>query len=202
MSADRATTRPHHLHAVSDDEAEILALRAEAFDRFSRRYRHNPSSQQTMVRALEALAKLSSGGTCEAVNYPWELLTDELLVEDLWRSSIGERSHNTAMKWATAVRVMLTCCRRVGLLTHDELLHARSFETKDAGKVLLPAGCYLSEADVDALLEACMSAGTCNDATRIRDHAIIAVLAATGSGPWRSPDSRSPTSGSASTAWT
>jgi integrase/recombinase XerD len=175
-----SAARGSHLHLVADQEAQVLALRAEAFDRFRRRYRHNPSSQDTMVRALEAFARLSSGGQCKAVNYPWEMLTDELDVEDLWRSAIGDRSHNTAMKWATAVRVMLTCCRRVGLLTHDELLHASAFETKNGGKVLLPAGRYLTERHVDSLLEACMTGGTSNDATRIRDHALIAVLASSG----------------------
>ncbi|WP_416957720.1 tyrosine-type recombinase/integrase [Nocardioides sp. T5] len=165
---------------MSEQEAHVLTMRAEAFDRFRRRYRHNPSSQQTMVRALEAFARLSSGGDYKAADYPWELLTDELDVEDLWRSAIGDRSHNTAMKWASAVRVMLTCCRRVGLLTHDELLHGSSFETKNAGRVLLPAGRYLSEKHVDSLLEACMTGGDCNDATRIRDHALLAVLASSG----------------------
>lgn len=158
----------------------MLALRAEAFDRFRRRYRHNPSSQQTMVRALEGFARLSSGGQCRAVNYPWELLTDELDVEDLWRSAIGNRSHNTAMKWATAVRVMLSCCRRVGLLTHDQYLHASAFETKSGGRVLLPAGRYLSEQNVNALLDACLAGGSGGAATRIRDHALVAVLASSG----------------------
>lgn len=180
MSAGPVARRPPHVHALSDDEAAVLALRAEAFDRFSRRYRHNPSSQQTMVRSLEAFARLSSGGQCQAVNYPWELLTDELDVEDLWRAAIGDRSHNTALKWATAVRVMLSCARRVGLLTHEQHLHASAFETKNGGRVLLPAGRYLSETDVDCLLEACITAGTSNDATRVRDHALIAVLASAG----------------------
>ena len=169
--------RPSHLHVVEAREAEVLELRAEAFDRFQRRYRHNPGSQQTMVRALEAFARLSSNGDCQAVNYPWELLTDELVVEELWRDVIGHRSRNTALKWATAIRVMLSCCRRVGLLTHDELLHASAFETTNGGKVLKPAGHYLSEESVNALLDACSHGGTGGAAVRIRDHALVAVLA-------------------------
>ena len=94
------------------------------------------------------------------MNYPWELLTDELNVEELWRDVIGDRSRNTALKWATAVRVMLSCCRRVGLLTHEEYLRASRFETTDGGTVLKPAGRYLSEAQVDTLLEACRTGGT------------------------------------------
>lgn len=169
--------RPSHLHVVESREAQVLALRAEAFDRFERRYRHNPGSQQTMVRALEAFARLSSNGDCQAVNYPWELLTDDLIVEELWRDVIGHRARNTALKWATAIRVMLSCCRRVGLLTHDELLHASAFETTDGGKVLKPAGRYLSEESVNALLDACRNGRTGGAAVRIRDHALVAVLA-------------------------
>lgn len=171
--------RTGRLHIVEAREAEVLALRAEAFDRFRRRYRHNPGSQRTMVRALEAFARLSSNGDCQAVNYPWELLTDELVVEELWRDVLGPRSRNTALKWATAIRVMLSCCQRVGLLTHDELLHASAFETTDGGKVLKPAGRYLSDASVNALLGACLD-GTGCPAVRVRDHALVAVLASSG----------------------
>jgi len=169
-----------HLHVVSDQEAQVLQLRAAAYDRFCRRYRHNPASQQTMVRALQGFARLSSRGQYTAANYPWELLTDELVVEELWRDVIGERSRNTALKWATAVRVMLSCCRRVGLLTPEQHLHASGFETGNGGKPLPPAGRYLTEKQVGAVLEACRTGGRSADGTRIRDLALIAVLASSG----------------------
>jgi integrase len=167
-----------HLHAVGPDEALVRALRAQAFERFRGRYRHRPESQRTMVRALESFARLSSHGANRAVDYPWELLTDELMVADLWTHAVGDRSRNTAQKWASAVRVMLACCRRVGLLTHEDLLRATGFETKGVGRVLPPAGRHLSESQVDSLLAACESLGRSTGATRTRDRALIATLAA------------------------
>lgn len=181
MNAPRSIPdRSQQLHVVSTQEAQIRALRAEAFARFRGRYRHNPASQRTMERALEGFARLSSQGRHHATDYPWELLTDEQDVAELWCFAVGDRSRNTAMKWATAVRVMLGCCRRVGLLNHEEHLHAARFDTKGVGKVLPPAGRYLSEDDVDTLLEACLTGGRSALATRVRDHALIATLAASG----------------------
>lgn len=75
---------------------------------------------------------------------------------------------------------MLSCCRRVGLLDHEQYLHASHFETKNGGRVLPPAGRYLSEEQVDALLGACVSGGASGAATRIRDYALLTLLASAG----------------------
>lgn len=165
------------LHSISDEEAAILEARAEALTRFKGRYRHNPESQRAMVGALRRVAKLASDGQCDETNFPWDIITDDDLALQVWSSVAAVHARATAVKDASALRVMLDCCRRVGLISHDEYAEAVAFEAR-GGRVTEPAGHYLSELDVRRLVEACAATGSAQ--TRLRDKALVLTLASTG----------------------
>lgn len=168
------TTGPR-LHAVTKEQAEALSLRAEALARFKARYRHNPESQRAMVGALRRLAVTFSRGRYDETTFPWELLVDDDLTATLCSTVAAGYARATAVKDASALRVMLGCCQRVGLLTYEELQHARSIEVS-WGAHRPPAGQYLSEDDVARIVRACGNA-TAGANTRIRDAALVMVLA-------------------------
>ena len=167
-----------HLRAVTEEQAEALALRAEALGRFKARYRHNPESQRAMLGALRRLAGTFSRGRYDEATFPWEMLVDEDLTATLCATVAAGYARKTAVKDASALRVMLGCCQRVGLLTYEELQHARNIEVT-WGAHRPPAGHYLSEHDVGQIVGACAS-GAAGRNTRIRDTALIMALASTG----------------------
>jgi integrase len=171
------------LHAVTDDEAAVLALRAAALQRFRHTYRHNPESQRTMVGSLRRLATEFSDGTCTEANFPWELIVDADLSEELWSTVADKYSVATATKDASALRRMLDCCRRVGLLTYEEYRHASSFTAKNAGTPTAPAGTYLAATDVEAIVTAVLN-GKGSPTTQIRDVALLLTLASCGARGW------------------
>lgn len=171
------------LHAVTDDEARVLSLRAAALQRFRHTYRHNAESQRTMIGSLRRLATEFSDGTCTEATFPWELVVDADLSEDLWSVVADRYSVATANKDASALRRMLDCCRRVGLLTYEEYRHATSFTAKNAGNPTPPAGTYLGTADIEAIVDAALT-GKGNANTRIRDVALLLTLASCGARGW------------------
>ena len=171
--------RPDHLRALTDQEAETLRLRAQALHKFSATYRHNQESQRAMLGALRRVATTFSEGRYDERTFPWEVLVDDDLAGHVW-SSVAERyARATAMKDATALRRMLDCCRRVGLLTYEEYQSARTFTTKRGGLQRPPAGHYLSESDVAAIIHEAETGTGCVN-TRIRDVALLHVLASSG----------------------
>lgn len=170
------TAAPSTPHAVDDVEAETLALRAAALRRFSGRYRHNDASQRSMIGALRRIATVYSDGHFDEHTFPWELLVDEDLVDTVW-STVGKQySRNTAVKDASALRLMLKACCDVGLLTRDQHALARSFSLRGVGEPRPPAGHYLDDQDVARLVEACIS-GPGTALTRTRDTALVLALA-------------------------
>lgn len=171
------------LHALTNEEAEVLALRASAIQRFSDRYRHNGESQRAMVGSLRRLATEFTEGICNERTFPWELVVDADLSEQLW-STVAERySVKTAEKDASALRQMLDCCRRVGLLTYEEYRNATSFTAKNAGRPTQPVGQYLAPSDVGAIVQSLLN-GTGHQHTRIRDAALLLAMASSGARGW------------------
>lgn len=166
------------IHELSADEAERLALRAQALERFAARYRHNPESQRAMLGALRRLARTLSEGRLDERTFPWELLVDEDLTEHVWSGVKDCYAPRTAAKDASALRQILDCCRRVGLLTYEEYQQARGFKAK-AGPDRPPAGHYLAEADLGRIVQTCRT-GRGEPATRIRDCALILTMATSG----------------------
>ncbi|MCF6378121.1 site-specific integrase [Nocardioides KLBMP 9356] len=131
-----------------------------------------------MLGALRRIASVFSDGRYDEHTFPWEVLVDEDLADHVW-STVGQQySRNTAVKDASALRLMLKACYQVGLLTHDEYALARSFDARGVGKPRPPAGHYLSSADIAKLVEACAS-GRGNTVTRVRDTALVLTLAST-----------------------
>jgi integrase/recombinase XerD len=171
------------LHSLTDDEAALLALRAAALQRFRHTYRHNPESERTMVGSLRRLAAEFSEGTCTEVTFPWELIVDADLSEELW-STVGEKySVATATKDASALRRMLDCCRRVGLLTYEEYRHASAFTAKNVGTPTEPTGTFLAPDDIEAIVTAVLD-GKGSPTTRVRDVALLLTLASCGARGW------------------
>jgi integrase/recombinase XerD len=165
------------LHAVSPVEAEQVALRAEALRWFKGRYRHKSESQRTMVEALRRVAVTATAGQHDETTFPWDVIIDEDLAGQICGKVADVYAHATLVKSASALRVMLDCCRKVGLIDHDAYVRARGFEAK-GGYVPSAPGTYLSEDDVAAMVRACHSGGNPN--TQIRDAAIVLSLVSSG----------------------
>jgi integrase len=163
-------------HLVTEEEAASIRLRLEALRLFRARYRHNLESERTMVGGLHRLATVFSDGEYDERTFPWELLVDEDLAVSMWSAVGSKYSRNTAVKDASALRLMLKSCRDVGLLTHEEYSHARSFDTKGVGDPREPAGTFISDADLAAIVEACVH-GRGGAHTRTRDTALVLSLA-------------------------
>ncbi|MBO3084112.1 tyrosine-type recombinase/integrase [Cellulomonas fengjieae] len=169
------------IHSVTEQDALRVALRAEALQLFADRYRHSPESQRAMLGGLRRLATTFSEGANDERTFPWELLVNEQLANEVWSSVAAGFAHKTAVRDASALRVLLGFCYRVGLLTYEQYRHARSFEAK-GGKHLPRAGTYLSTEDMATIVHTTEHGrGSAN--TRIRDVALLMTMA--GSGPRR-----------------
>lgn len=166
------------LHTVTNEEAERHELRAQALERFKRRYQHSPESQRAMLGGLRRVVREFSDGEYDETTFPWELVVDDDQAQFLWSPVADRYSKATATRDASALRVMLDCCRRVGLLTYEEATQAAGF-VANRGQPRDQAGCYLSENDVSRILHACQT-GRGNPATRTRDAALLMVLATSG----------------------
>lgn len=166
------------LHLVSLEEGERLAMREAALTQFKRRYRHNAESQRAMVGALRRVASTFSQGREDEQTFAWEYITDEAIAEAVLAPVADRYSRATLVKDASALRVMLNCCRKVGLVTHDEYDSVTKLEVL-GGQTRRPPGRYLSEADVATLVRAAASTAR-HEATRTRDLALVLTLASTG----------------------
>lgn len=180
MTATTSTTvtAGRHLSALDPEQAERITLRGEALRLFKARYRHNPESQRAMVGGLRRLATRFSNGRYDEATFPWELLVDEDLTTTLCSQAAEGYARATAVKDASALRVMLKCLNRVGVLNYEEMRHAISIEL-DWGSHRPRPGHYLSEPDVADIVAACAH-GAANAATRLRDAALVLTLASTG----------------------
>lgn len=164
--------------AEAEQETHRIAARQAALTRFRARYRHNPESQRAMVGGLHRLATRFSQGRFDETTFPWEVLVDEDLSEMMWGAVAAKVSTATAQRDASALRVMLDCLHRVGLLNHEQHRHARGFTAK-GGQARPEAGHYLSTADVAAIIRQCQS-GAGTRLTRVRDTALLLTLAGSG----------------------
>ncbi len=180
MTAATATSvaAGRHLSALNPERAERIALRGEALRLFKARYRHNPESQRAMVGGLRRIATRFSNDRYDEATFPWELLVDEDLTTTLCSRAAEGYARATAVKDASALRVMLKCLNRVGAIGYEELRHASNIEV-DWGSHRPRAGHYLSEPDIADIVTACAHGAT-NAATRLRDGALVLTLASTG----------------------
>lgn len=170
------TAPTRHLHAVTADEATLLERRARAWARFLRRYTKG-DSRRTMQGALDRLASTFSGGLLTGSTFPWDLLCDEDLAAEVWGATSERFAQATARRDASALRVMLQCCWKEGLLTYEQLQLATSFRVNKRDWVP-PTGRTLTDEEIAALI-AYDPPGS-SDALRIRDRALVLVMASTG----------------------
>lgn len=169
-------TRESHLHAITDAEADVLGLRVEAMQRFRARYTFSAESQRAMVGGLRRLARSFSAGRYDERTFPWEILVDQDMAGEMWRTVASRYGRATALKDASALRVLLRYYRDVRLLTHDQYADAISFETRGRSAASKP-GRYLTPDDISNLVVAC--GNNTSLTTRVRDVALLLTLAST-----------------------
>jgi integrase len=170
------TSTVRHLHAVTPDEATVLEKRARAWARFLRRY-DSTDSRRTMQGALDRVARTFSGGALSGSTFPWELLCDDDLAAEVWTATLKKFSHATARRDASAVKVMLECCWKEGLLTYDQMQLATSFRVTKGDWSPQP-GRTLSDEEMAAFIA--YESPAASPALRSRDRALILTMASTG----------------------
>lgn len=132
----------------------------------------SPSSRNTMRHALNVIARLLAGEDANLTTIPWQSLRFQHAAAI--RSELATRySHTTANRILSALRGVLKAAWKLGLMTADEYQTAASIERVKGETV--PAGRSVPSGELAALLNTCEQ-----DATGIRDAAIISVLYACG----------------------
>lgn len=173
-----------HLHAVTVDEAVLLEKRARAWARFLRWYEPG-ESRRTKQSALNRLATNFSGGALSGSTFPWEVLCDQDLAEEVWQATANGRSAKTkkafsavtARRDASALRVMLQCCWNEGLLTYEQVKLATSFKIPK-GEWTPPPGRTLTDAEIARLVS--YDPPGASEVLSTRDRTLVLTLAATG----------------------
>lgn len=169
-------TAPGHLHVVGDAEARLIEARMHALALFTAQYRAG-ESQRTMLGALDRIALSLSDSICDRTTFPWELLIDEALADEAWQAVARRYQPATAQRDAAALRSMLKCCRRAGLLTSQEYQDAKGFSARGMKSQTQP-GRTLTPEEMAALVGN-HDPGR-HPTLQARDTALILTLASTG----------------------
>lgn len=170
------STRGSHLRVVTNEEAKLLELRMKARNRFIMQY-PKTETRRTMVGALDRIAKTFTKGVLNSREFPWEILIDEDLANEVWQSVNSQYSPATARRDASALKVMLKCCRKVGLMSSEQLASATSFASKVGGP-LGKTGRTLTKEEISQLMK--FRKEGANHILQARDEALMLVLASTG----------------------
>lgn len=170
------TTASTALHLVTDEEAALLASRSRARARFARRYR-TAEARRTMLGALDRLAAAFSDGQLDGARFPWEVLCDDDLAEEVWRATADRYASATAQRDASALRMILEASWKEGLLTYDQYKSATSFHVA-RGEWAPPPGRTLTDAQLVRLIE--YDPPGRRPSLRLRDRALVYLLASTG----------------------
>lgn len=168
--------RSSHLRVVTDEEASLIRLRVKARERFIAQY-PKPESRRTMLGALDRIAKTFSEGERSGRNFEWDLLIDEDFASEVWQSVKLLYEPATARRDASALKEMLKCCRKVGLIDSEQYASAVSFTSKVEGSSLKP-GRTLTESEVSQLMT--FQKKGIHPNLQARDDALLLVLASTG----------------------
>jgi integrase len=156
--------------------ADLVQLRREALRMYSLQFAH-PPTRTTMTSALRRLARTFSAGECDEQSFPWELLCDVADVLAIRNSAMAVYQRATVSRDQTALRTMLRCCWRVGLLDYDE--YKRAIDLPRLPRVEgAPAGRLLSPAELGLLLTDCRQDP--NPTKGLRDAAAIITAASSG----------------------
>ena len=127
-------------------------------------------SRRTMREALNAIARLLTNGTCDALTLDWSALRYQHTAAV--RSVLMEKySPATANKMLCALRRTLKEARRLGLMDAEDYDRASDIESIRGTRLL--QGRALSGEEIAALMDACTDDPT---AVGVRDAAMLAIL--------------------------
>jgi site-specific recombinase XerD len=111
-------------------------------------------SRRTMRGDLETIARLLSGGRCDAFTLSWSALRFQHV--QALRSALAERyAHTTANRMLCAMRGVLKAAWNLGQMPTEEYHRARSV-TSVRGESL-PRGRHIASGELRALFQACAS---------------------------------------------
>ena len=100
------------LHAVTDDEADLLGRRHAAVEHMLGRYPVG-LSRLAMHGSLRRIAISFSGGSHDESTFPWELLCHEDYAALAWQAVADRYARATALKDAAALRALLKSLHRL-----------------------------------------------------------------------------------------
>ncbi len=167
-----------HLSLVSDDnDAAFLASVSYAWALFDRSY-PNAESRRTMMGSLQRLVAAFSGESLPVRSFPWHWLVSEDLAESVWLPVRDSFSARTAKKDAAALKSILRCYFRAGLLTAEQYRSAVSFDTRIRRASRERVGRSLTPQELEHLANAITKG---SKAVKVaRDLALLLILASTG----------------------
>jgi len=165
-----------HLHVVNEAEVTILEMRADAHRRFLNSYQEG-ESRRSMKGALDRVAMTFSGGSLSGETFPWEVLVDGSLTWDVLIPTFEHFHPGTAQRDTSAVRKMLKCCWRVGLLNFEEFSAACDFDLPRIPAQTKRRTQVCAE-DIEMLVR--IPQGGINQTRQARDEALILSIASSG----------------------
>jgi integrase len=134
-----------------------------------------PGSRPAQLNRLRRSAALLSGGQHNAWTFPWHLLT--VVEMNALRSELAERRHHgTGNNYLSAIRSVLKCCRRLGLMSAEAFQAATDFDPI-RGKSDDRAGRHVGKDELATLFTHLENLET---ASAARDLAALAILRGTG----------------------
>lgn len=157
-------------------ETDEVDLRNAALRLYALQFPH-PLTRTTMNSALRRLARTFSDGRCDERTFPWELLHDVADVLDMRTTALESYQRTTVARDDSALRTMLRCCWKVGLLDYDQYKRAVDLPrlpAPDRARV----GRLLSPHELGLLLDDCRRDP--NDVKGLRDAAALMTAASTG----------------------
>lgn len=135
----------------------------------------SPRSRRTMRGDLEIMARLASGGRCDALSLGWSSLRFGHVAA--LRAALAEKyAHTTANRMLSALRGVLKAAWNLGQMPTEEYHRARSVGPVRGES--LPRGRHIASGELRALFQACASDRDAKGQMRplaIRDAALLSV---------------------------
>jgi integrase len=155
---------------------DLTEFRRAALRLYALQFPH-PLTRTTMTSALRRLARTFSDGQCDEHTFPWELLHDVVDVLGMRNTALAVYQRATVSRDESALRTMLRCCWKVGLLDYDQ--YKRAIDLPRLPKAdAAPAGRLLSPDELGLLLADCRRDP--NRVKGLRDAAALVTAASTG----------------------
>lgn len=167
-----------HLHIVeTDEDIAFQASVQHAWMLFDRMY-PNAESRRTMYGSLRRVVRTYLGHDQSVKAFPWHWLISEDISEDVWLPIRDGYSAKTAKKDAAAIKSLLKCYFRAGVLTAEQYRSATAFDTRIRRVSHSQAGRGLDPKDLQSVTSFILRG---DDPVKVaRDVALLLVLASTG----------------------